>query len=150
MAVRAVSHIAVGVRDAERALRFYRDVIGMRVTGDRVQEFTSFTTGKPVRRRGVFLRWRDGAEESFLVLDQMLGDGASGTAAELFELGTHHFSFWVDSVDEVVERARASGFAVIFPHVADTEDYGEPRGGRIKSAFLRDADGNFVQVDQRL
>src|SRR5262245_35270526 len=60
MAVRAVSHIAVGVRDMTRALHFYCEVIGLYVCADRVQSFTSFTSGKPVRRRGVFLRWREG------------------------------------------------------------------------------------------
>jgi catechol 2,3-dioxygenase-like lactoylglutathione lyase family enzyme len=79
MAVRAVSHIAVGVRDMDRALRFYCNVIGLYVCSDRVQSFTSFTSGKPVRRRGVFLRWRDGPHESFVVLDQML-DGEAAPA----------------------------------------------------------------------
>jgi catechol 2,3-dioxygenase-like lactoylglutathione lyase family enzyme len=150
MAVRAVSHIAVGVRDMDRALQFYCNVIGLYVSSDRVQSFTSFTSDKPVRRRGVFLRWREGADASFMVLDQMLDEPAAGGALDLFELGTHHFSFWVDDVDGVVDRAKAGGFPVIFPHVADSEDYGEARGGRVKSVFLRDADGNFVQVDQRL
>lgn len=150
MAICAVSHIAVGVRDMERALRFYRDVLGLVVSSDRLQKFSSFTTGEPVTRRGVFLRWRSGPHESFVVLDQRLPEPSAGRPLALFELGTHHFSFWVDDVDAVVERARAGGFAVHFPHVTDTEDYGEPRGGRVKSAFLQDADGNFVQVDQRL
>ncbi|HXZ84417.1 MAG TPA: VOC family protein [Myxococcota bacterium] len=150
MGVIAVSHIAVGVRDMERALRFYRDVIGLEITSDRLQKFTSFTTGRPVERRGVFLRWRNGPHQSFLVLDQLLPEAAPGKALGLFDLGAHHFSFWVDDVDAVVEKAQAAGFPVVFPHVADTEDYGEPRGGRVKSAFLQDADGSFVQVDQRL
>jgi catechol 2,3-dioxygenase-like lactoylglutathione lyase family enzyme len=150
MGIIAVSHIAVGVRDMERALRFYRDVIGLGVSSDRLQKFTSFTGGQPVMRRGVFLRWRSGPHESFVVLDQLLPEPAANRTLELFELGAHHFSFWVDSVDEVVERAEAAGFPVHFPHVTDTEDYGEPRGGRVKSAFLQDADGNFVQVDQRV
>jgi catechol 2,3-dioxygenase-like lactoylglutathione lyase family enzyme len=150
MAVLAVSHIAVGVRDMERALRFYRDVIGLEITSDRLQKFSSFTTAEEVSRRAVFLRWRSGPHESFVVLDQLLSGSAPGRAAALFDLGAHHFSLWVDSVDAVVERAQAAGFPVHFPHVTDTEDYGEPRGGRVKSAFLQDADGNFVQVDQRL
>jgi catechol 2,3-dioxygenase-like lactoylglutathione lyase family enzyme len=150
VAVRAVSHIAVGVSDMERALRFYRDVIGLSISSDRLQKFTSFTTGQPVTRRGVFLRWRNGPHESFVVLDQLLPEAAPGRALALFDLGAHHFSFWVDDVDEVVSRARAAGFPVHFPHVTDTEDYGEPPGGRVKSVFLQDADGNFVQVDQRV
>ena len=27
--------------------------------------------------------------------------------------------------------------------------YGEPPGGRVKSVFLRDPEGNYVQLDQR-
>jgi catechol 2,3-dioxygenase-like lactoylglutathione lyase family enzyme len=150
MAVLSVSHVAVGVRDMERALRFYRDVLGLSVSADRVQKFTSFTTAEPVSRRGVFLRWRNGPHESFVVLDQLLPDPQTNRTLALFELGAHHFSFWVDDVDAVVERAKQGGFPIHFPHVTDTEDYGEPRGGRVKSAFLQDADGNFVQVDQRL
>jgi len=150
MGIRAVSHIAIGVRDMERALRFWRDVIGLGISSDRLQKFTSFTTGQPVTRRSVFLRWRSGPDESFVVLDQLLPEAAPGRALELFDLGTHHVSFWVDDVDEIVARAQAGGFAIHFPHVTDTEDYGEPRGGRVKSVFLQDADGNFAQVDQRL
>ena len=32
---------------------------------------------------------------------------------------------------------------------ADTVMYGEPPGGLVKSVFLRDYEGNFVQLDQR-
>ena len=33
---------------------------------------------------------------------------------------------------------------------ADTVMYGEPPGGRVKSVFLRDPEGNYVQLDQRV
>ena len=39
MTIEAVSHIAVGVRDMEVALGFYRDVLGLRVTADNIEEF---------------------------------------------------------------------------------------------------------------
>ena len=39
MSVRALSHVAIGVRDTDRALEFYRDVLGLAVTADRVEEF---------------------------------------------------------------------------------------------------------------
>ena len=32
---------------------------------------------------------------------------------------------------------------------ADTVMYGEPAGGRGRSVFLRDPEGNYVQLDQR-
>ena len=35
-----VSHIAICVRDIDRSLTFYRDILGMRVTLDEVQDTT--------------------------------------------------------------------------------------------------------------
>ena len=68
---------------------------------------------------------------------------------KLFDLGIHHFSFWVDDIDSITARVEAAGFDVILPHTTDTKEYGEAPGGRIRSVFLRDPDGNFVQLDQR-
>ena len=36
-----VSHIAICVRDLEQSLAFYRDIVGMRVTFDEVQDTTT-------------------------------------------------------------------------------------------------------------
>jgi len=35
-----VSHIAICVRDLDRSLAFYRDILGMTVTADRIQDTT--------------------------------------------------------------------------------------------------------------
>lgn len=149
MAVLAVSHIAVGVTDMDRSLEFYRDVLELRVTADWIQEFTDFTHDQPVRRRTAWLRAGSGPHDSALALDQLITPKPTDHRSELYDLGTHHFSFWVDDIDGVIERATAGGFPLMFPHVADTKEYGEPPGGSIRSVFMRDPDGNVVQVDQR-
>ena len=51
MTIEAVSHIAVGVRDMEVALGFYRDVLGMRVTADKIEEFSQGPGQPPAQRR---------------------------------------------------------------------------------------------------
>ena len=53
MTVAAVSHIAVGVRDMEVALGFYRDVLGLRVTADNIEEFPQGPGQEPAQRRAV-------------------------------------------------------------------------------------------------
>ena len=35
--MRGISHIAIGVRDMEKSLPFYRDVLGLRVVEDEVE-----------------------------------------------------------------------------------------------------------------
>ena len=153
MGVQAVSHIAVGVRDMDLALDFYRAVLGLRVTADKVEEFPQGPGQPPAKRRAVYLRWHDGPHASFVVLDQQITNEIVGEPAQLFQMGCHHFAFWVDDIDAVLERARAAGSPVVMGgdpgSFADTVMYGEPPGGRVRSAFLRDPEGNYVQLDQR-
>ena len=151
MAIQATSHVAIGVRDMERSLGFYRDVLGMHISLDAEEKFPSLGDSGPVTRRGVYLRWREGPHETFIVLDQQLSRQPWGEPAELFQVGLHHFGFWVDSVDEILARAKDAGFDAVFgPSDGDTAAYGEPAGGKVRSAFLRDPDGNVVQLDQRV
>ena len=42
MTIRAISHVAIGVRDMDRALRFYRDALGLRVKLDTTEEIPAF------------------------------------------------------------------------------------------------------------
>jgi catechol 2,3-dioxygenase-like lactoylglutathione lyase family enzyme len=150
MAIRAISHVAVGVRDMDRALRFYRDALGLRVKLDTVEEIPAFEGAEARKRRAAYLGWSEGAHESFVVLDQPLNTPAHGETARLFQTGIHHFSFWVDDIAAIVARVRGAGLEVLFePGVGDTIAYGEPPGGKVLSTFLRDPDGNYVQLDQR-
>ncbi|MDH4146661.1 MAG: VOC family protein [Acidimicrobiia bacterium] len=152
MAVLGISHVAVGVSDMERALVFYRDIIGLRVTLDIEEKAFGSADPDAYRRRAVYLRTEDGPHEFFVVLDQQLGKEPFGTPPRILQLGTHHFSFWVDDLEAIFERMVQAGFRVIMgPTAADAEAYGEPAGsGRVLTALIKDQDGNPVQLDQRL
>ncbi len=146
----AISHIAVGVTDMDRSLGFYCDVLGLHVSLDTEEELPGFGGSDAQKRRACYLRWREGPHETFIVLDQQLSREPFGSPPELFQIGTHHWGFWVDDVDGIVERAKGAGVPIVVEPVdADTLAYGEPAGGKCRSAFLRDPDGNVVQLDQR-
>jgi catechol 2,3-dioxygenase-like lactoylglutathione lyase family enzyme len=152
MGIRGVSHVAVGVRDMDRSLEFYRDVIGLKVRFDETEEFSGGSSGKfpTIKRRGVYLEYGAAGDDSFIVLDQQLGRDPWGQPAELFQVGIHHFGFWVDDIDDIADRARAGGFDILTgPGDADSKNYGEPSGKSVRSMFLYDPDGNSVQCDQR-
>jgi len=151
MSVRAISHVAIGVTDMERSVLFYRDVIGLRVRQDQTEELPGMAGEEPRKRRAVYLCFSEGPYESFVVLDQQLTIPSFGEAARLFETGVHHFSFWVDDLDAVAERARGADVEFAFgPAEAGTETYGEPPGGQVRTVIVQDPDGNLVQLDQRL
>jgi catechol 2,3-dioxygenase-like lactoylglutathione lyase family enzyme len=155
MSVLAVSHIAIGVADMDRALGFYRDVLGLRVDADWRQQLgedegRELHKGRAIDRRCVWLRWGEGPHRSAINLDELHSPAPADRRADIYDLGLHHVALWVDDLDAIVERARLAGGEVIMPHVSPTEPYGEPPGGRIKSVFLKDPDGNLIQCDQRL
>lgn len=157
MTVLAVSHIAIGVTDMNRALEFYRDVLGLRVDADWRQrlgedEGRELHGGRAIERRCVWLRWdgQDGANSSAINLDQLIEPRPQDRRAAIYDLGVHHVSLWVDDIAGIIARARAAGCEVIMPHISPTEPYGEPPGGTIESVFLKDPDGNLIQCDRRL
>jgi catechol 2,3-dioxygenase-like lactoylglutathione lyase family enzyme len=150
--VKGLSHVAVGVSDMDRALLFYRDVIGLRVTLDAVEGGSAGAIVGTKRRRAVYLRVEDGPDASFVVLDQQLDQEPFGSPPRILQLGTHHFSFWVDDLEQIFEKLVAEGFRVILrPTAADAAAYGEVAGsGRVLTTIVKDQDGNPVQLDQRL
>lgn len=154
MAVLAVSHIAIGVTDMDRALVFYRDVLGLRVDADWQQRLSEdegreLHRGRAIDRRCVWLRWGDGEHQSAINLDELRSPRPEDRRSDIYDLGVHHVSLWVDDIEQIVERARANGYEVIMPHYSGTEPYGEAPGGRIQSVFLKDPDGNLIQCDRR-
>ncbi|MEO6715875.1 MAG: VOC family protein [Novosphingobium sp.] len=154
MNIIAISHIAIGVRDMDKCLEFYRDVLGLKVSADRLEEFPQGPGEPPARRRGVFLRWNDDPLSTYILLDQQLTKETEGSAHELYTAGFHHFGFWVADLKPIMDRARAAGVEVQTSNEdepgVDSEWYGEAAGAAsINYVIMRDPEGNCVQIDRR-
>jgi catechol 2,3-dioxygenase-like lactoylglutathione lyase family enzyme len=138
----------------DRALHFYRDLLGLRVTLDTMERIggTSplFANQQKGQRRAVYMRFEDGPHASFLVLSQNPGE-PSGHPLKVDQVGLHHFAFWVDDLRERVEKLKAGGVKILLPPTeSDTVAYGEPPGGKVLTALFEDPDGTIVQFDQRM
>ncbi len=148
MVTKGVSHIAIGVRDMEKSLRFYRDLLGFQAVRDEIQEtrgtvLPALYKDPHERRRAVTLYWKKGKEEAFLVLSEHTDKPVSGEPIKLDQIGIHHFAFWVQDLPKVYEELKAKGADfVVSPTVTKTAD------GNFNSAFLRDPDGILVQLDE--
>lgn len=150
MSIRNLSHVAIGVSDIEPAVAFYRDIVGMEVIFDDTEEFEAMGELAAHTRRGVYMRWKDGPDEAFIVLDHHVRKGRA-EPKPFFDYGYHHYGFWVDDANAIHRRALDAGAHVVVPpgdH--DAILYGERTGGKVRSCVLRDPDGNLVQFDQRL
>ncbi len=147
MKIRNTSHIAIGVSNMEQSLTFYRDILGLRVSLDDPQENPGGALPKP--RHGVYLRWDDGPDATFIVLSE--NQPVSGGALSLNQVGIHHFAFWVDDLEATFEKVRAAGVPIVMPPTTfDSVAYGEESGRQVLTTLFKDPDGIVLQLDQRV
>jgi len=148
-----VSHVAIGVRDMDKSLKFYRDVLGLEVRFDASQPIGAMPRlyAKPEKgtRRAVHLHYGSGTSGGFLVLSQMPG-GSPGDAIKLDEVGISHFSWWVDDIYKWHDKLKAAGAKILVPPTpADSGGYGEKPGKKFLTCLFEDPDGIILQLDQR-
>ncbi len=141
----AVSHIAFCVSDIEKSLSFYRDILGMKVIFDQVQDTT--TGGLPhvyqhprQTRRTVHLAFGD--SPLHLVMTSHPDDSADGTPIKLDRVGISHYSFGVPDVSALFSELEANGVPLAAPREAWTNSE-----GRMSSFYVYDPDGILVQFN---
>ena len=147
MAASAISHIAICVADLDKSLEFYRDILGMRVVADRMQDTTS--GGLPhvyqrqrKTRRQVRLAYGSGDTKPTLTMTSHPGDDPDGAPIKLDQIGISHLSFTVGDVKALAGELTARGVQLAGPMDGFTNAQGE-----VSSIFVYDPDGILVQFD---
>ena len=142
-----ISHIAICVRDLDTSLAFYRDILGMRVTLDQVQDTTQ--GGLPhvykhsrKTRRTVHVWYGEGNSTPSLVLTSHPGDQADGAPIKLDQVGISHLSFTVRDVKALAEELVSKGVQLAGPMDSFSNAQGD-----VSSIFVYDPDGILVQFD---
>jgi glyoxylase I family protein len=146
MEASGVSHIAICVQDMDRSLEFYRDVLGMVVEADRMQNTT--TGGLPhvykhprQTRRQVRLAFAPGAKPT-LTMTSHPGEEPDGNPIKLDQIGISHISFTVRDVRALAEELVSRGVQLAGPLDGFTDDRSQ-----VSSIFVYDPDGILVQFD---
>jgi catechol 2,3-dioxygenase-like lactoylglutathione lyase family enzyme len=148
MTVSRIDHVGITVSDLDRALGFYRDLLGLRVVADS-------TVSEP----GVAeLLGLDSVELRIVDLDS--GDGR---IVELFEYlhpkggradyessdaATEHIAFTVDDLAAVRERLARAGARIVSRRPLTISDPGGSFDGAI-CLYVRDPDGAILELIQR-
>ncbi|MDA0734012.1 MAG: VOC family protein [Chloroflexi bacterium] len=147
MEANIISHIAFCVRDIEKSLAFYRDVLGMKVTFDQVQDTTSGFLTNVYRhsrqtRRTVHLSYSENSAAPHLVMTTHPGDDPDGEPIMLDQVGISHFSFTVPDTKALAEELESKGVRLAAPI-----DSWMNAQGKINSFYVYDPDGILIQFD---
>jgi len=157
MTPRSFSHIALSVRDFDRSLHFYRDLLGFQVTQELSElRATGYEDGiseqKNRRYRVAVLRYGKKSaapygmseDATVIALVAPLGPAPTGSGIKVDQIGISHFGIWVKGLDAVCAELKSKGvkFATS-PHIgAQTE------AGTLRTAFAEDPDGILIQLDE--
>ena len=156
-----VDHVAFVVKNLDREIEFYRDVLGLELILRRIwdEEYARKMVGIPDAVLDIALLKLPGTEGSPLDNNGSLIPGKGDSMLELIEYlhpkgnpvnespntpGNAHIAFLVDNMDEIVARVRAANVDFIG---GPLEVAAGPNLGR-KVAYLRDPDGIIVQFMQ--
>lgn len=141
--IRGIHHIALSIKDMDRSLAFYRDLLGLEVAMDKSWEDAGETGDKILRVKGtaarqVMLKCGDVMVELF----QFNRPEPAPMAEDrpVIDRGITHLCFDVKDVDAEYERLSKAG--VIF--------HCEPQnlGSNCRTTYGRDPDGNVVEFQE--
>ena len=148
MTVHRIHHVGITVADADRSLRFYRDLLGMKVLGDNRLTQPSVATllgADAIDLRIVDLDTNDGRIVELLEYHEPHGKHVDYASRDS---GTAHIAFEVADLDAVHAGIEGAGGSVISREsVTATDTEGLFAGVRL--LYVRDPDGMILELVQR-
>jgi catechol 2,3-dioxygenase-like lactoylglutathione lyase family enzyme len=145
--VTGVDHVGVGVSDMDRALRFWRDALGLELAGRGTVEWEHLD--RLVGADATVIEWAElripgGAVVELQQYHRPLGEpvppGGDGDG------GRSHLSLLVHDIEALFDRLRAAGAPARSERVVEI-----PRGAYAgaKAAYVHDPDGFAIELIER-
>jgi catechol 2,3-dioxygenase-like lactoylglutathione lyase family enzyme len=147
----AMAHVGITVKDIDKALGFYRDLLGLQVLGDLTiagEDIERITQVKGAKLRAVYLRSREdmkGPPLELLHFEEPQGE-TGRPYAHLTNPGITEVAFWVKDMDMMYKELRAHGVEFYSsPQLFELEGY-----GKVKVVYFRDPDGTTLELLQNV
>jgi len=142
--MKAVRHIGIAISDKEKALHFYRDLLGLKIIKD-MNESGDFTD-KMLGLQGVNVNTiKMKADDGNLIelLHFASHQESPDLSRKISSIGCTHVAFTVENLDEIYKMLIEEGIAFVSPpQIAP--------GEHAKAAFCKDPDGTFIELIEML
>ena len=135
-------HTGFVVKDIEASIKFYADVLGMRIAGrtEREGEFVEQVLAFPgAHIKGWFV---DMGEGHLLELIQYLSPASGENHLQRNDLGASHLAFFVEDLDKFYEDTSRKGIKYNNLAAAMVDENGKLSR---KAAYAQDPDGNWLE-----
>ncbi len=145
----AVAHVGITVPDMEKAIAFYRDVLGLKVIGDfsiEGEEISDLVQEPGTKVRSVFLRNEDDRQSAPVELLHFSESAEQGGQpyAGVTHNGITEIAFWVKDIEKTYEALRNQGVEFYSrPHTFTLDNY-----GTAKAVYCKDPFGTTLELMQ--
>jgi len=146
-----LAHVGITVRDMDKALHFYRDILGFKVLGDIMlagEEVDRLTAVERAKLRVVYVRSQEDTKSPPLELLHFIEPtGDTGIPyTRLTNPGITEVAFWVKDIEKTYADLRERGVQFYSPPALfDLEEY-----GKAKAVYFRDPDGTTLELIQNV
>ena len=135
-------HTGFIVKDIEQSIKFYSDVLGMRIAGrtEREGEFVEQVLAFPgAHIKGGFVDMGEGHQ---LELIQYLSPASGENNLNRNDLGASHLAFFVEDIDKFYNETKVRGLRFNNPPAALADEHGNLQR---KALYAQDPDGNWLE-----
>jgi catechol 2,3-dioxygenase-like lactoylglutathione lyase family enzyme len=143
--VRDIRHFGIVVRDMERSLAFYRDLLGMTVRNRKEEKGTYLDTLLGVKNGEILtVKLSSGAGSSLLELIEFISPrDADPRRLEAYSVGPTHVALTVGDLGELPAALKKNGIRFLSEPMVSPD-------GKVRLVFCRDPDGNLVELVEEL
>lgn len=138
--MKEIRHVGIVVKDMEKALYFYRDLLGFKIVKKMQESGNYINTVCGVKNISVITVKLSADDNNLIELLCFLSPvSKNDTAKGLIDAGFSHISCTVENIDAIYDRLSKAGICFnSFPQVSSD--------GYAKVAFCRDPEGNFIEL----
>lgn len=147
--LRAITHIGITVSDLERSIRFYRDTLGLHLTGRMTMEGAEADAlfgMEGCRVRLAYLSAPEGGAAAPSVELIEFAEGIRSVPTGFSTTGISELCLTVSDIDEAFHRLSQAG--VRFLSEPQTFDFTAQGFGRSRAVYFRDPDGTILELLQ--
>ncbi len=146
----SIAHIGLTVSDLTRSIAFYRDVLGLSYVGEMSMggpESAALFRRPGCTARVAYLQTKD-KHAPLVELIQFTDHPSAAAESSLFQTSISELCFSTDDIDAEYARLCQQGVSFLSePQTFDSTAYGF---GKSRAVYLRDPDGNILELIQPL